>query len=86
MPNYDQVLTWIVLFMTFIIAYCFLEDWTVIDPDDLDEEYRDQTKKSIKKRHSDILDDSEHSPSETSTTVDGQCNNDNDTDETVATI
>mmetsp|Transcript_42702 Transcript_42702/g.74821 ORF Transcript_42702/g.74821 Transcript_42702/m.74821 type:complete len:657 (+) Transcript_42702:87-2057(+) len=34
--------TWVVLFLTFIIAYCFLEDFSVIDPEDLDEEYRNQ--------------------------------------------
>ena len=33
------VLTWLVLFVTFFIAYFSLEDWTVIDLHDLDEEY-----------------------------------------------
>jgi len=33
------VLTWLVLFITFIIAYFLLEDWTVLDLEDLDEEY-----------------------------------------------
>ena len=33
------ILTWLVLFITFIIAYFLLEDWTVLDLEDLDEEY-----------------------------------------------
>jgi len=54
------VLTWVLLFVTLIIAYCFLEDWTVFDPDDLNEEYHnDQIMDSsvIKKRNSDIIDE-----------------------------
>ena len=34
-----QILTWIILFVTLLIVYFYLEDWTVIDVDDLDEEY-----------------------------------------------
>ncbi|KAL7543201.1 hypothetical protein ACHAXR_012483 [Thalassiosira sp. AJA248-18] len=30
----EQVVTWIVVLLTWIIAYSFLEDWTVIDPND----------------------------------------------------
>ncbi|KAL7533895.1 hypothetical protein ACHAXR_005511 [Thalassiosira sp. AJA248-18] len=54
------VVTWVVSFLTFLVAYFFLEDWTVLDPDDLDEEYRnvEQSGKSIKKINSDdIVDD-----------------------------
>ena len=40
------ILTWLVLFITFIIAYFLLEDWTVLDLEDLDEEYcNDGTKR-----------------------------------------
>ena len=31
------ILTWVVVLVTCVIAYFFLEDWTVIDPDDLDD-------------------------------------------------
>lgn len=42
------ILTWLVLFITFIIAYFLLEDWTVLDLEDLDEEYcNDDTMKRI---------------------------------------
>ena len=33
-----QVVTWIAVLLTWIIAYCFLEDWTVIDTNDSEEE------------------------------------------------
>jgi len=33
------IVTWIVVIVTFIIASCFLEDLTVIDPEDLDDEF-----------------------------------------------
>lgn len=32
------VVTWVIVLVTFVIAYCFLEDWTVIDPNDLDDD------------------------------------------------
>mmetsp|Transcript_13560 Transcript_13560/g.22242 ORF Transcript_13560/g.22242 Transcript_13560/m.22242 type:complete len:699 (+) Transcript_13560:74-2170(+) len=32
------VVTWVIVLVTFAIAYCFLEDWTVIDPNDLDDD------------------------------------------------
>jgi len=41
------ILTWFVLFITFIIAYFFLEDWTVLDLEDLDEEYCNDDMKRI---------------------------------------
>jgi len=41
------ILTWLVLFITFIIAYFFLEDWTVLDLEDLDEEYCNDGMKRI---------------------------------------
>ena len=33
----EQVVTWIVVLLTLVIAYCLLEDWTVIDLNDLDD-------------------------------------------------
>jgi hypothetical protein len=35
------VVTWGIVIITFVIAYCFLEDWTVIDPQDLDNDEDD---------------------------------------------
>jgi len=32
------VVTWVIVLVTFVIAYCYLEDWTVIDPNDLDDD------------------------------------------------
>ena len=32
------VVTWVIVLITFTIAYCFLEDWSVIDPNDLDDD------------------------------------------------
>lgn len=32
------VITWVVLIVTFLIAFCFLRDLSVIDPDDLDQD------------------------------------------------
>jgi hypothetical protein len=57
-----QVFTWLVLFFTFVLAYTSLEDITVVDFDDLDEEYRNinddrRKRKILKKKNSDIDDD-----------------------------
>lgn len=48
--------------MTFITAYWYLEDWTVLDLEDLDDEYRTTDEgrtnaRTFKKRHSDLCDD-----------------------------
>jgi len=41
------VVTWVIVLVTFTIAYCFLEDWTVIDPNDLDlDESEDERRRS----------------------------------------
>ena len=59
-----QVFTWLVLFFTFILAYTSLEDITVVDLDDLDEEYRSinddrKKRKVLKKKNSDVDDNNE---------------------------
>ncbi|KAK1734297.1 MFS transporter [Skeletonema marinoi] len=43
------VVTWVIVLVTFGIAYCFLEDWTVIDPNDLDDD--EKRKQSTTTRH-----------------------------------
>lgn len=75
----EQILTWFVLFITFIVAYRFLEDWSVFDPDDLDEEYRnsdsnDQAinrtrRRRIKKKHSNLCDEGSDSQSSSDDSV-----------------
>lgn len=50
------VVTWMIVLVTFTIAYCFLEDWTVIDPNDLDdEERRKQRSESTQTSSSSII-------------------------------
>lgn len=40
------VVTWVIVLVTFTIAYCFLEDWTVIDPNDLDDDDEERRKQT----------------------------------------
>lgn len=57
-----QVFTWLVLLFTLVLAYTSLKDVTVIDLDDLDDEYLSinddrKRRKVMKKKNSDIDDD-----------------------------